>query len=297
MDFLAALGERTLVLDGAMGTELLARGFGRRECLELWNVTDPDVVADIHRGYFAAGSDVVHTNTFGGSRPKLAAYHCQERTQELNEAGARLAVSVRDEVAPGRIVAGDVSSTGRLLRPMGDMDAGELEEVFAEQVEALARGGVDLVSIETMFDLEEARIAVKAAREVCRLPVSASLTFNRTPKGYRTMMGVTPQQAVETLLAQGADVVGCNCTLTADDMIELVGELRRVTEGPLLAEPNAGQPRLQDGHTVYDETAEHFAQGALAIVAQGADLVGGCCGTNASFIAALVAALGRRDDV
>jgi 5-methyltetrahydrofolate--homocysteine methyltransferase len=293
MDFLAALRERNLVLDGAMGSELLARGFSTRECPELWNVSNPDIVADIHRGYFAAGSDVVHTNTFGGSRPKLAAYHCQERTQELNEAGARLAVAVRDEVAPGRFVAGDVGSAGRLLKPMGDMDPRELEEVFAEQVEALARGGVDLVSIETMFDLEEARLAVKATREVSRLPVSASMTFNRTPKGYRTMMGVTPQQAVETLLAEGADVVGTNCTLTAFDMIELVGDLRRATDGPLLAEPNAGQPRLQDGHTVYEESAEHFAEGAVEIVAQGADLIGGCCGTDATFIATLVAGLGR----
>ncbi|HJW76144.1 MAG TPA: homocysteine S-methyltransferase family protein [Thermoleophilia bacterium] len=291
MDFFAALRERTLVLDGAMGTELMARGFGTRECPELWNVTNPDIVADIHRGYFAAGSDLVHTNTFGGSRPKLAAYHCQERTQELNEAGARLAVAVRDEVAPGRLVAGDVSATGRLLKPMGDMDPRELEDVFAEQVEALANGGVDLVSIETMFDLEEARIAVKAAREVSRLPVSAAMTFNRTPKGYRTMMGVTPQQAVEILLGEGADVVGCNCTLTADDMVELVGELRRETEAPLLAEPNAGQPHLKEGHTVYDETAEHFAEGAVDVVAQGANLIGGCCGTNATFIAALVAEL------
>jgi 5-methyltetrahydrofolate--homocysteine methyltransferase len=271
----------------------MARGFGARECPELWNVTNPDVVADIHRGYFAAGSDIVHTNTFGGSRPKLAAYHCQERTQELNEAGARLAVAVRDELAPGRFAAGDVSATGRLLRPMGDTDPRELEDVFAEQIEALAKGGVDLVSIETMFDLEEARMAVKAAREVTRLPVSASMTFNRTPKGYRTMMGVTPQQAVETLLGEGADVVGCNCTLTADDMIELVGELRRTTDAPLLAEPNAGQPRLDGGHTVYEETAEHFAQGAAEMVAQGAQLIGGCCGTNATFIAALVARLGR----
>jgi 5-methyltetrahydrofolate--homocysteine methyltransferase len=293
MDFLTTLRGRTLVLDGAMGSELLTRGFSTRECPELWNVSNPDVVADIHRGYFAAGSDVVHTNTFGGSRPKLAAYHCQERTQELNEAGARLAVAVRDEAAPGRFVAGDVGSAGRLLRPMGDMDPRELEEVFVEQIEALARGGVDLVSIETMFDLEEARLAVKAAREVSRLPVSAAMTFNRTPKGYRTMMGVTPQQAVESLLSEGADVVGCNCTLTADDMIELVGDLRRATDGPLLAEPNAGQPRLQNGHTIYEETAEHFAEGAVEIVAQGADLIGGCCGTNATFIATLVASLGR----
>jgi 5-methyltetrahydrofolate--homocysteine methyltransferase len=295
MDVLATLRERTVILDGAMGTELLAHGFSTRECPELWNVTNPDVVADIHRGYFAAGSDVVHTNTFGGTRPKLAAYHCQERTQELNEAGARLAVGVRDEVAPGRLVAGDVGSTGRLLKPMGDTDPRELEEVFAEQVEALARGGVDLVSIETMFDLEEARIAVKAAREVCRLPVSVSMTYNRAPRGYRTMMGVTPQQAVEVLLTEGADVVGTNCTLTAHEMVELVGELRRVTDGLLLAEPNAGQPHLEAGHTVYEETAEHFAEGAVEIVAQGADLIGGCCGTNATFIATLVAALGPRD--
>jgi 5-methyltetrahydrofolate--homocysteine methyltransferase len=190
-------------------------------------------------------------------------------------------------------VAGDVGSAGKLLRPMGDMDPRELEEVFVEQIEALAKGGVDLVSIETMFDLEEARLAVKAAREISHLPVSVAMTFNRTPKGYRTMMGVTPQQAVEALLGEGANVVGCNCTLTADDMIELVGDLRQATDAPLIAEPNAGQPRLQDGTTVYEETAEHFAEGAVEIVGQGADLIGGCCGTNATFIAALVARLGR----
>lgn len=291
MDFLAAARERTLILDGAIGTELIARGFGTRECPELWNVTESEIVADIHRGYFRAGSDLVHTNTFGGTRAKLAAYHCQERTQELNEVGAALAVRVRDEVAPDGFVAGDVGSTGKLLKPTGDMDPGELEELFAEQIEALVRGGVDLISIETMFDLEEARIAVKAAKEVCSLPVSASLTYTRTPKGYRTMMGVSPSLGVETLLAEGADVVGCNCSITADEMIELVGELRAATSAPILAEPNAGQPRLQDGHTVYDETAEHFAGGARELVAQGANLIGGCCGTNASYIAALVKTL------
>ena len=291
MDLLAEVRRRTLILDGAMGTELIARGFTTRECPELWNVTNPEVVADIHRGYYAAGSDIVHTNTFGGTRVKLAAYHCDDRVAELNEAGAILAAKVRDEVAPGKLVAGDVSSAGKLLKPMGEMDPAELEDVFVEQIEALVRGGVDLISIETMFDLEEARLAVKAAKEVCKLPVSASLTYSPSPKGYRTMMGVSPEKAVSTLTEAGADIIGCNCSITAAEMIELVGVLHDLTDAPLLAEPNAGQPRLQEGHTVYDETAEHFAEGMREIVRQGANLAGGCCGTNASFITAFVAKL------
>jgi len=291
MDLLAEAKRRTLILDGAMGTELIARGFTARECPELWNVTNPEIVASIHRDYYAAGSDIVQTNTFGGTRTKLAAYHCSDRVAEFNQAGAVLACKVRDEVAPGKLVAGDVGPTGKLLKPMGDADPAEVEDVFVEQVEALAKGGVDFISIETMFDLNEARLAVKAAKEVCKLPVSVSLTYTPGPKGYRTMMGVSPEQAVSTLSEVGADIIGCNCSITAAEMVELVGVLRGLTEAPIFAKPNAGQPRLQEGHTVYDETPEHFAEGMYEIVQRGANLAGGCCGTNAAFISAFVAKL------
>jgi 5-methyltetrahydrofolate--homocysteine methyltransferase len=291
MDFLQSLAQRPLVLDGAMGSELMRRGCGVGQCPDEWSVSHPDVVAAIHAEYYAAGSDIVQTNTFGATRVKLAAHGLHDRTAEINLAAAKLLVEVRNLKAPGRLVAGDVSSTGKFLKPMGELEPDELRDVFAEQVAALVEGGVDLLSIETMFDLAEARLAVEGVRTVTGLPVIASLTYKHTPKGYRTMMGVTPKQAVETLLAAGAEVVGCNCSIEAEEMIGLVGELRAAGEMPIVAQPNAGQPRLVDGETVYEETVEHFAATVPELIRQGANVVGGCCGTTPAYIAALVAAL------
>jgi 5-methyltetrahydrofolate--homocysteine methyltransferase len=291
MDFLGSLKTRPLVLDGAMGSELMRRGCGAGQCPDEWSVSHADVVATIHAEYYAAGSDIVQTNTFGATRIKLAAHHLEARTAEINLTAARLLVAVRDDKAPGRLVAGDVSSTGKFLKPMGELEPDELRDVFAEQVAALVEGGVDLISIETMFDLGEARLAVEGARTITALPVMASLTYKHTPKGYRTMMGVSPKQAIDTLLAAGADVIGCNCSIESEEMIGLVGELRAAGDMPIVAQPNAGQPRLVGGETVYEETVEHFAATVPELVRQGANVVGGCCGTTPEYIAALVAAL------
>ena len=290
MDFLTELGTRTLVLDGAMGTQLMAAGYRSVECPEEWNVSRPEVVSDIHRAYLRAGADIIETNTFGGNGAKLGAYHAAGRVEELNLAAARLAKAVRDEVDAGALVAGDISSSGKMLKPLGDTDPHELRDVFAEQAEALVKGGVDLLLIETMFDLEEARAAVLGARAVSRsLPIVATMAFKQSPRGYRTMMGVSPAQAAEALLEAGANVVGANCEITAEDMVGIVPEFRAATDAPLAVQPNAGQPRLSEGHTVYGETPERFASFMPAIVAGGAGLVGGCCGTTPAHIAALVA--------
>jgi len=294
MDLLAAVKERTLLLDGAMGTELISRGFRPGGPPEDWNATRPDDVAAIHAAYFAAGSDIVQTNTFGGSRPKLAAYGAGGRVAELNEAAARLAVAVRDRDCPGRLVAGDIGPTGTFVAPMGDADPDELRDGFAEQAAALVAGGVDLVHVETMFDLAEARLAVEGVRRTAPdLPLMVSLAYKPSPRGYRTMMGVDPQTAADALLAAGATIVGCNCEITATDMGELVEELREASGRPVVAQPNAGAPRLEDGATVYDETAEHFAGLVAGFPGHGAGIVGGCCGTTPAFIAALAAKLGR----
>jgi 5-methyltetrahydrofolate--homocysteine methyltransferase len=291
MDLLSAARERTLILDGATGTELMRHGF-RSGCPEEWNLTHADVVSEMHRAYFAAGADIVHTVSFGGSRLKLAAYGRDGDVVTLNEAAARLAVAVRDGGFPGRLVAGDMGSTGKFVKPMGELEPAELRDVFAEQAAALAAGGVDVISVETMYDLAEARMAVEGARSAApSLPILASLTYKRGPRGYRTMMGVDPRTAVAALLDSGADVVGCNCSIAAEEMVALVGELRAATDAPVHAQPNAGQPRLEKGETVYDETPEHFAAVVPELVAQGANLVGGCCGTTPEHIAALVAAL------
>ena len=294
MDLLAELQSRTLIFDGAMGTQLIAAGYRPVEAPESWNTSDPDVVSGIHRAYLEAGADIIETNSFGGSRSKLSAYHAGDRVAELNAAGARLAIAARDELAPGRLVAGDIGPSGRLLPPVGDATVAELRDIYAEQAEALASGGVDLLSMTTFFDLEEARAAVLGARAVTpSLPIVISMAFKPSPRGFRTMMGVSPAQAAAALLEAGADVIGANCEITAEEMPGLVAEFREATDAPLVMQPNAGQPHLVEGHTVYQETPERFASFMPALVTAGAGLVGGCCGTTPAHIAALAQALGR----
>ncbi len=292
MDLLARIAQRPLLLDGGLGSELMNRGFTSGGCPEEWNVTHAEEVAAIHRAYFAAGSDIVNTNTFGGSGLKLAAHGLGERAVELNTAGARLALAVRDREYPDRLVAGDIGPCGHLLAPMGTATEEEGGRTFREQAQALVAAGVDLINIETMFDLTEARLAVEAAITVAgSRPVLASLAFKPAAKGYRTMMGVDPATAVETLRAVGATLVGCNCEITAEAMAGLVPEIACLNGGVTYAQPNAGQPHLVDGRTLYDETPEHFAAFAAGYVAAGARIIGGCCGTTPAFICALAAAV------
>ena len=294
MDLLALTDARPLILDGGLGLALSARGFAAGECPEEWNVSHPAAVEDIHRAFFAAGSDMVNSNTFGGTALRLEAHGLSARATELNEAGARLATGVRDREFPGRYVAGDIGPTGKMVKPMGDADPEALRASFFEQAEALVRGGVDVLNIETMFDLTEARVAVEAAVAAADgRPVLASLAFKPTAKGFRTMMGVDPATAVASLREAGAVLVGCNCEISAEPMAELVPLLAELNGGRTIAQPNAGQPRLEAGQTVYGETAEHFAAVVSTYPALGAAIVGGCCGTPPESIAALAAALGR----
>ncbi len=272
----------------------MVRGFAAGECPEEWNVTHAAEVADIHRAFYAAGSDIVNTNTFGGTGLRLEAHGMAARAVELNEAGARLAVALRDREFPGRFVAGDIGPCGKMVRPMGDADPEALRASFVEQAEALVRGGVDLLNIETMFDLTEARIAVEAVVSAAAgRPVLASMAFKPAARGFRTMMGVDPASAVASLREAGAALVGCNCEITAEPMAELVPILAELNGGVTCAQPNAGQPRLEDGQTVYGETPEHFAAVVGGYPALGARIVGGCCGTPPESIAALAAVLGR----
>jgi 5-methyltetrahydrofolate--homocysteine methyltransferase len=294
VDLLALTEARTLLLDGGLGLALSARGFAAGECPEEWNVSHPADVEDIHRAFFAAGSDMVNTNTFGGTSLRLEAHGLRARAVELNEAGARLATGVRDREFPGRYVVGDIGPTGKMVKPMGDADPEALRASFFEQAEALLRGGVDALNIETMFDLTEARVAVEAAVAAADgRPVLASLAFKPTAKGFRTMMGVDPATAVASLREAGAVLVGCNCEISAEPMAELVPLLAELNGGRTIAQPNAGQPRLEAGQTVYGETPEHFAAVVSTYPSLGAAIVGGCCGTPPESIAALAAALGR----
>jgi len=273
-----------------MGTMLMAAGLKAGESPELWNIEKPSLVTDIHRKYYEAGSDVVHTNTFGGNTIKLGERGLADKMETINVEAARLA---REACPAGKLVAGDIGPTGKLLKPLGDLVLEEAEEGFFRQAQALIKGGVDLISIETMFSLEEALAALRAAKRLGDVLVIAALTFNRTKKGFFTMMGEGVKQAVSAFEAAGADVIASNCSLGSRDMIDLTKELRAATRKPILIQPNAGKPVTQKGVTFYQQTPAEFAQDGKEIGNFGADMIGGCCGTNPEFIRALAHTLGN----
>lgn len=282
--------KKTVIFDGAMGTMLMAAGLKAGESPELWNIENPSLVAEIHRQYYEAGSDAVHTNTFGGNAVKLADRGLAEKTEKINVEAARLA---REACPAGKFVAGDIGPTGKLLKPLGDLVIEEAEEAFFRQAQALIHGGVDLISIETMFSLEEALAALRAAKRLGDVLVIAALTFNRTKKGFFTMMGEGVRQAVSAFEEAGADVIASNCSLGSKDMIDLTKELRAATRRPILVQPNAGKPETQKGVTFYRQTPAEFAEDGKEIRNSGADMIGGCCGTDPEFIRSLVHALGN----
>jgi 5-methyltetrahydrofolate--homocysteine methyltransferase len=282
--------KKTVIFDGGMGTMLMAAGLKAGESPELWNIEKPSLVTDIHRKYYEAGSDVVHTNTFGGNTIKLAERGLADKMETINVEAARLA---REACPAGKFVAGDIGPTGKLLKPLGDLVLEEAEEGFFRQAQALLKGGVDLISIETMFSLEEALAALRAAKRLGDVLVIAALTFNRTKKGFFTMMGEDVKQAVSAFEAAGAAVIASNCSLGSRDMIDLTKELRAATRKPILIQPNAGKPVTQKGVTSYQQTPAEFAQDGQEIRNIGADMIGGCCGTNPEFIRALAQTLGN----
>ncbi|MBI4832966.1 MAG: homocysteine S-methyltransferase family protein [Candidatus Lindowbacteria bacterium] len=280
MDILQELSSgKTLVFDGAMGTMLQARGLSLGECPEEWNASHPDVVQQIHRSYFEAGCDIVETNSFGGSRLKLARYGLAERTRELN----RKAVENARGAAPaGRThyVAGSVGPAGEFIEPYGALAYGDAVEVFREQVKALEEGGASIICVETMSDLSEARAAIEAAKTSTKCVVFASMTFSQGKHGYRTMMGVDPVTAAKSLEEYGADVIGANCGAGPEGMTEILKEMSGATSRFLFAKPNAGLPKLEGDKTVYPETPDEMAVKMLPLLALGARILGGCCGTT-----------------
>ena len=259
----------------------MASGLERGRAPEWWNLEHPDRVEEAHRGYVRAGSDVVQTNTFGGSAPKLLAAGLGGRCGEVNARAVELARAACGEAT---LVAGDIGPTGLMLPPVGEATLEEMRRAFAEQAGALAVAGVDLLSIETMYDLREALAAVEAAR-VTGLPVLASMTFEARKRGFFTIMGDPLAPAMVALAAAGAAAVGFNCSVTSQVMVAMVEQSRGVVSVPLVAQPNAGSPRLTPSGTIYEESPDTFAGGLVAMVSAGARAVGGCCGTTPEFIA------------
>ncbi len=275
----------TVVVDGGMGTLLQERGLDDGGAGELWNVERPDVIREAHEAYARAGARVLTTNTFGGTRPRLAMHGLEDRVHELNAAAASIAHSVARE--HGVLVAGDLGPTGELLEPLGTMTAADAQALFEEQLRGLAEGGIDLVLIETMSDLGEVEAAVRAAQAVVPdLPVVTTLSFDTN---LRTMMGVRPGDAVTALAALGVDAVGANCGRGPAEMEQIAAQLADARpEGLLLvAQSNAGLPQVVGDHFEYDATPADLAQHALALQKLGIDLVGGCCGSTPDHIAAV----------
>ena len=278
------LKERPLLFDGAMGTMLMKAGKVALKTPILLNLDEPDLVTDIHRQYYAAGTDVVITNTFGGSPLKLVADGLEEQMAALNRAAVKLA---RQACPDGKYVAGDIGPSGKMLKPLGDAAPEDVQASFFFQAEVLIEGGVDLIIIETMFSLEEALAAVQGVKKAGDILLLASMTYTKTPNGFFTMMGETVSQCTTALEEAGADMTGANCTLNSTDTIDLTKELRAATDRPILIQPNAGKPVTSEGVTYYEQTPAEFAADARKIHIAGADMIGGCCGTTPEFIKAV----------
>ena len=286
--FQERLKEKPLLFDGAMGTMLMKAGQVSLKTPILLNQDEPDLVTDIHRQYYAAGADVVITNTFGGSPLKLAADRLQEQMAELN----REAVRLTQEACPdGKYVAGDIGPSGKMIQPLGDVAPEEMQESFNSQARVLIESGVDLITIETMYSLDEALAAVEAVRKAGDILLLASMTYTRNKNGFFTVMGENISQCVSALEEAGADMMGANCTLNSTDIIDLTRELRAATGKPILIQPNAGKPVTSKGVTYYEQTPAEFAMDSKKICAAGADMIGGCCGTTPEFIKAVKAEL------
>lgn len=283
-------GARTALADGAWGTELQKRGLPVGDCPDEWNLTRPDAVRQVAASYFYAGSQIILTNTFGANPFQLARHGLEKRLVEINQAGARISVETtsaasRDTGRDDIVLLGDIGPSGRLLM-MGEISEEELFAGFSEQAQALSHAGVQGLIVETMSDVEEMAIAVRAARST-GMPVVASMTFDKGPKGYHTMMGNTPSLYVERATDAGATVIGANCGTGIEAYVELARELRGLTEKPVWIKANAGLPELKDGQAVYSMSPDTYRDYAREVVAAGVDVIGGCCGTDPRFITAL----------
>lgn len=288
--FVARLRRGSVLFDGGVGTMLIENGLEPGAPPEEWNCSRPDSVRNVHAAYIDAGADVITTNSFGATPARLERYGLGDRLAELNNAAVRLAndaVAGRMHSEGGgdrpRFVAFSVGPTGKMLPPVGQADEAEIEANFTAQIESLDET-VDLVIGETFFDVREALIALGVLKRALDVPVGISMTFNRTPRGFFTVMGDTVPESLGRLEAQDADFIAANCSIASEDMRELAKELRAYTQLPLLCQPNAGSPTVVDGKPTYAQRPEEFAKDVTAMLDFGIEAVGGCCGTTPDFI-------------
>jgi len=272
------LEEEILVMSGAMGTMIAKMGADLGGCIGQWIVEHPEAYRGLVRDYFRVGCDIVSGGTFNLNRISLGKFGLAEKTGELNRGMIRIIKGVQPE---GKYVAGSMGPTGRMLKPLGDMDPREAFEAFAEQARLLAESGVEVINILTMYDLEEAVIALRATKKETPLPVFVSLAFNPGAQGYRTMMGVSPESAARRLDAEGADVIGANCgAVSLSQMTEVIRLMKANCRRPLMVKPNAGSPKVVEGKEKYAAGPEEFAGHVESWVGAGARVVSACCGSS-----------------
>lgn len=274
-----------LVSDGAMGTMLMERGLNVGEPPELFNLKGFDVLYEIANLYFEAGADIIQTNTFGASPLKLSLYSLDDRTEEIN---VNAVSTVRKAIDNKAYISGSCGPSGRLLKPYGDTEEEELYKNFKRQIKSLINAEVDIICVETMIDLRESEIAVKVVKEISSsIPVMATMTFDPTPKGFYTVMGVSIEDAAKRLESVGADIVGSNCGNGIVNMIKIAREFKKHTNIPIIIQSNAGIPEIKEGKSVYPESPQFMAEKARELVKIGVSIIGGCCGTTPDHIRAI----------
>lgn len=284
-EFRKLIEQGPIILDGAMGTGLMKAGMSVDECTEKWAVEHPDVVMDIQKDYVEAGAQILYAPTFGANRIKLAEYGLENEIEFLNKELVALSKKAADGKA---LIAGDLTMTGQIPYPVGDVPFEVFVDTYKEQARLLVEAGVDLMVIETMMSLQECRAAVLAIREVCDLPIMATMTYN---EDGRTLYGTPPEVAINVLQSLGVDAVGVNCSTGPEGMVPIVEKMAEYATIPLIAKPNAGLPELDGMETVYRMTPEDFARTGKKLIEAGASMIGGCCGTTPAHIKALAEAV------
>ena len=284
MNILEKVRSTGLLFDGAMGSMLIAGGMKPGMASEIMNIQKPDVVLEIHKAYLDAGSDVITTNTFGGSPIKMKSAGIGHLCEKANTEAVRIA---RKAISSDRYIAGDIGPMGDMMEPLGLITQSQAEENFARQADYLNRAGIDLFIIETMFDINESLAAIRGIRSVSDLPIFATMTFEKGPAGFATIMGNQVTESMQILVNAGASAVGANCSIGSDLMIDLAANIRKSVNAPVIIQPNAGIPETIDGQLVYPESAESYAANIQKIKDLGVEIIGGCCGTAPNYIRAI----------
>ena len=282
---------KVILFDGGMGSEVIKRGIIPGKLPDMLNIDEPGVISEIHKAYYDAGSDMCQTNTFGANYLNLQNHKSENKIVEINLKALENIKKIKPLTA---LIVGDIGPSGVFRPPIGKASLEEWQKSFKKQVEILEKG-VDLWHIETISDIIEMQAAIRAVKEISSKPIISSMTYKRTKRGFFTIMGDSLEKCVEIQSIEGVDVIGSNCTLGSHEMVELTTEISKLTNKPISIKPNAGKPRLEAGvKTVYDQTAQEFANDIIKIVDEGAKIVGGCCGTSPQTIKEIKLRLEKR---